>query len=109
MFKIVDKRTFTHEVKVFTPTDGGFSEDLLKATFNYVPTDRVASFDLSRSDDTTSFLREIVVRFSDLVDEQDQPIACTDELRERLLFVPNVRQALITHYFEAVNRIAEGN
>lgn len=110
MFKIIDKRTFTHDVKVLTPIDGGgFEEEILTTTFNYVPTDETDKHDLRKADGTTAFLQAVVVTFSGLVDESAQPLTCTPEIRERLLFHPNARQALCGHYFKVVTDIKEGN
>ena len=47
MFKIVNNRTFTHDVAVMVPVNGGHQEDTLKTTFNYVDADKLAGFDLT--------------------------------------------------------------
>lgn len=109
MFKIVEKPTFTHDVKVLTPVDDGFAEDVLKTTFNYLPTDEVAKFDLKTPEGTTEFLRAIVAGLHELVDENGKPLTCTVELRDRLLFLPGIRNGLVAHYLDAVTRIKEGN
>lgn len=107
--KIVNKRTFTHDVKVLTPIDGGFEDENLKTTFNYMTTEETNAFNLRSPTETTAFLEAAVVTFHDLVDEARAPVACTPEIRAGLLVHPNARQALVTHFFDAVTKVKEGN
>jgi hypothetical protein len=109
MFKIVDNCTFIHDVKVLTPVDGGYEEENLSTTFNYMSTDETDAFNLRTPEGTTAFLQAAVVTFNDLVDDKAAQVTCTPELRERLLIRPNIRSAVIAHYFDAVTRIKEGN
>jgi hypothetical protein len=109
MFKVVDKRTFTHDVKVQIPVDGGFVEDTLKTTFNYIPTDRVEKFDLKTASGTTDFIRAIVAELHDLADMSGKPIPYNDAVRDQLISQPNIRLALTSHYLNAVTKVKEGN
>ena len=104
MFKVAQHRTFTREVKLLTPSDGGHRPESMKTTFNFLDVDEIAKFDLRTPDGTSAFLRAIVRRFDDLVDDADQPLPCSDELRDRLLRMNNVRQAVIQAYLDAVNK-----
>jgi hypothetical protein len=107
--KIAKTRTFTHDVKVFTPVDEGSREETLRTTFNYLGVEEVAKFDLATREGTTKCLNAIVAKFHDLTDEADKPLACTPALRDALLNLQHVRQALATHYFEAVGKVKAGN
>ncbi|MDD1534561.1 MULTISPECIES: hypothetical protein [unclassified Bradyrhizobium] len=109
MFKVADELTFTHDVKVLTPADGGHAEDVLKTTFRFLPSDELAAFDLTRADDTTAYLKAIVVAFHDLVADNGAPLAYSEELRDKLLRRPDVRKALGNHYLAAVAKAPEGN
>lgn len=99
MFKIVDKRTFTHDVKIMLPVDGGFVEETLKTTFNYLPADELGP----------GFLEKAVVTFLDLADDNEQPLTCTDELRAKILANPNVVHGLTDYYSRVIHKVAPGN
>ncbi|WP_316200404.1 MULTISPECIES: hypothetical protein [unclassified Bradyrhizobium] len=112
MFKVVAQGTvrfFTHDVKVLIPSDGGHVEEQLKTKFVYLQSDELKEFDLGTIAGTDMFLDKTVMTFLDLADDDGQPIACTPEIRERLLRDPNVRLALSAHYFAAVTKVPEGN
>lgn len=105
----VVKRNFTHDVKVFTPIDGGSREEILKTTFNYIGVDGSKKYDLATSGNTTDFLKVIVDKFDGLTDENDKPVSYTVALRDALLDMNHVRQALIAHYFAVVTKVKTGN
>lgn len=100
--KIVDTRTFTHDVPLLMPIDGGFSEETLNTTFNYLSTDEIAALG-------DGFLEKAVVTFHDLTGDDDKPVACTDELRAKLMRNPNVMHGLIAYYTRAVMKVKPGN
>lgn len=99
MFKIVETRTFTHDVKIMLPVDDGFVEETLKTTFNYLPADQLGP----------GFLEKAVVTFLDLVDDNDQPVTCTPELRAKLLASPNIVHGLTDYYARVIHKVAPGN
>ncbi|MBR0962254.1 hypothetical protein [Bradyrhizobium japonicum] len=99
MFKIVETRTFTHDVKIMLPVDGGFVEETLNTTFNYLPADELGP----------GFLEKAVVRFNNLVDDNEQPVTCTDELRAKILASPNVVHGLTDYYSRVIQKVAPGN
>lgn len=99
MFKIVETRTFTHDVKIMLPVDGGFVEETLKTTFNYLPADQLGP----------GFLEKAVITFCDLEDDTGKPVQCTDELRAKLLASPNVVHGLTDYYARVIHKVAPGN
>lgn len=109
MFKIVQNRTFTHDVPVMVPINGGHQEDTLKTTFNYVDADRLAAFDLATGEGTDQFLEAVINCFHDCVDEAGNQLPYSDALRKQLLGMHNVRGALTRHYVNAVRKTKEGN
>lgn len=109
MFKIVQNRTFTHDVTVMIPIDGGHREETLKTTFNFLSTAQTDVFDLTTVEGTEGYLAAIVARFDDCVDESGQHIIYGQQLRDTLMAMPNVRQALYDHYIAAVKKTKVGN
>ncbi|ACF01850.1 conserved hypothetical protein [Rhodopseudomonas palustris TIE-1] len=109
MFKIVPNPTFTHDVTVLTPVDGGHDEETLVVTYNYLDTEEVKKFDLNTSNGTTQFLDSLVAKIDGLTGPTGEPIACSFDLRQKLLKMSNVRLAVIRHYFDAVRKVKEGN
>jgi hypothetical protein len=102
MFVIDPNPTFTHAVKVQVPVDGGFEEQSFKATFNVIPTEEVADFDLGNGEQSAAFLRRAIVSMDELVGKDKQPVSYNDKLRDALLGQLYVRKALARTYFDAV-------
>lgn len=109
MFTVNDKLTFTHDVKVLTPVDGGHAEAVLKTTFNFLPAEELAAFDLNGAEDTTAFLKAVVAQLHDLATPEGAPIPYNDAVRDKLLLRSDVRKALGNHYLAAVAKAPEGN
>ena len=103
MFKISKAQTFTRDVTIFTPVDGGFRKEELKTTFELLPVEEVRKFNLSTPDGTDAFLDRAVRKFGDLTDDNEQPIPYSETLRTQLLKLPHVRQGLCSDYFEAIS------
>ncbi len=108
MFKIQKNPEFTHEVPVMVPCDGGHEEQTVKVRFRVRSIEDLNQHDRSSPEGTEAFLRSIVVRFEDVVDE-DGPVASDADLTDRLLAVPFVRMAVVQGYFSAVNKAKLGN
>jgi len=109
MFVYDPRPTFTHTVKVRVPVNGGFEDQDFKATFAVMPTDEVKQYDLSIGDQSTDFLRKIVVGMTDLIGKDEQPVSYNDQVRDALIGQLYVRKALVRTYFEAVSGAASGN
>lgn len=110
MFVLTDDPTFAHKVKVMVPVDGGHLPQDFTATFRVIPTEEAAKYDLSDGQSSKEFLRRVVVKFGDdLVGDDKQPLPYSDDLRDRLIGVPYVRQALARTYFAAIGGQTLGN
>lgn len=109
MFIVDPNPTFTHNVKVQVPVDGGHKAQDFKATFAVLPVDEVKNYDLSQGAGSTEFLRRVVVGMSDLVGKNEEPVSYNNEIRDLLLGQAYVRAALTRTYFEAVSGQAAGN
>lgn len=108
MFNVITIPTFTRDVPVSVPSGDGFKEDSLKATFCVRPDDE-ASFDANSPEDIKRFLRDIIVKLDDLVDDAGNPVSYNDEIREQLLSLPYVRIALLRTYTRAQIKVLAGN
>lgn len=109
MFKVTDNPTFTHEVKVMVPADGGHREESLKATYRVLPIDEMRKFALDTPQGGTEFLRAVILKLDDLVGEDKKPITYNDDVRDRVLALPYCRAALAQGYFDAVSSAKAGN
>lgn len=109
MFKVVENRTFTHVVKVAMPIDGGFTEEELKVTYNYLSNDETKTYDLRSIVDSERFIARAVVRFDDLADAEGKPVPYSDGVRKAVLSMPNAWSAVVKGYFKAIEKAAEGN
>lgn len=109
MFIVDPNPTFTHVVKVKVPVDGGFEEQSFKATFNLIPAEEAAEYDLTNGAGSADFVRRAVAGMSDLVDKDNQPVTYNDKVRDLLLSQAYVRKALARTYFEAVSGAQSGN
>lgn len=109
MFKVVENRTFTHVVKVAMPVDGGFTEEELKVTYNYLSNDETKTYDLRSAVDSERFVARAVVRFDDMTDEKGNPLPYSDMVRKAVLAMPNAWSAVVKGYFKAIEKAAEGN
>jgi hypothetical protein len=107
--KIDKERTFTRTVTVFVPTDGGFEQQTVKATYRVIGVERAASFDQFTEAGARQFLQAVLVQLDDLAGADGQPVSYNDALRDQLIDVPYVRQALTLGYADAVSKARAGN
>lgn len=108
-FRIVDKPTFTHTVRVAVPCDGGHREETLSATYRVLETDAAEGHDLATSAGTADFLRASVQRLDDIVDDAGNAIPWSEALFDRMIRLPYVRLALVRGYFDGVAKARVGN
>lgn len=109
MFKIAKDPQFTHTVPILVPVDGGHEEQTLKVRFRVRTVDDLNQHDRMTAEGTEAFLRSIIVRFEDVVDDDGQPVPSNDALTDQLLAFPFIRMAVVQGYFNAVNKAKLGN
>lgn len=109
MFKIVRNPEFTHAVPVMLPVDGGFEEQTLKCRFRLLSVDDQALHDLTTTEGTEAWLRNICVSFEDVVGEDGKPIPQSDALTSQLLGSLPVRIGLMRTYTAALAKARLGN
>jgi len=111
MFKIVTNPEFTHDVTVMTPVDGGFKEETFKCRFKLLDADRIDKFSITSSFSAlnATFLKEVIVRFEDLIGDDDKPLPYNDALRDLVLATPGAQMALMQTYLTAISKVKQGN
>jgi len=109
MFKLAANPTFSHVVRVQVPIDGGHREETFRARFRVLATERAAEFDLRSEAGVREFLVAAVEHLDEITDERGHALPYSDELRDRAIGVPYVRQALLTAYLKGVAGAAAGN
>jgi hypothetical protein len=107
MFKITTDPKFTHPVTVCVPVDGGFKDQTFPVTFRALPLDQLG--DKNGNEGQIETLRKVVVHMGELVDDNDQPISYSDEIRDQLIQFGYVRLALLKTYIEAMSKMKTGN
>ena len=108
-FKIAKNPQFTHTVPVLVPVDDGHQEQSMKVRYRVRTVDDLNAHDRSTPEGTEAFLRSIIVRFEDVVDEDGVEMPSDEALVDRLLAFPFVRMAVVQGYFDAVNKARTGN
>lgn len=109
MFKVVAEPTFTHLVKIKTPSDFGHTEESCKATYRVLAPEEADQYDLGTTEGSTEFLRRVVIKIDDLVDGDKKPLEFNDAIFGQLLKLSYVRVALARTYFSAVTTAVAGN
>jgi hypothetical protein len=108
-FKVQKNPSFTHDVEVSLPIDGGFEKIILSTRFNYLGMDELEKFELSSNEGQDQFFAKAIVTFNDLVDDEGKPIACDASVRAQILGLTNVRIALMAAYTLALQGAARKN
>jgi len=109
MFKLAANPTFSHVVRVQVPIDGGHAQETFRARFRVLPAERAAEFDFGNEAGTRDFLVAAIDHLDEIADEQGHLLPYSDELRDRVIGLPYVRQALLNAYLTGVAGAAAGN
>ena len=109
MFIVKPNPTFTHPVIAKVPVDGGYDDQRFTATFQVMPVEEAAEYDLTDGKSSAAFLRRVIVELGELADAGDKSVPYNDALRDQLLNVPYVRTALAKAYLGAIGGAALGN
>lgn len=107
MFKVVSEPTFTIPVTVCVPVDGGHKDQDLKVKFRVVDVDELG--EASGLEGQQKLLKRVVCGFEDVVDDNEQQLSYSDELRDQLIAVPYVRAAMLQTYLQAIGKTRVGN
>lgn len=107
--KLASNPTFTHVVRATVPQNGGFRDEVFKATFNVLSPNKMAEFDLSTGEGTTEFLKAAIVSLDEIADDSGQSLSYCDEIRDQVLALPYARTALINVYAKGVAGAKTGN
>jgi hypothetical protein len=111
MFKITKNATFTHDVTIHAPVDGGYDEQTLKVRYRILGLDKLTKFNVTVGDLDTQrdYCNAIVDGFDGLVDDDMKPIVCTTALREQLIDTSFVRVPIIHAYEQAMTKAKSKN
>jgi hypothetical protein len=104
-----NERQFTARVTANVPVDGGNREERFKARYRVLSTDQLENFELGSSQGTTDFLRAVIVELFELVDDNNNPVAYNDDVRDQVIIDPVARTALIRGYFDNIGKGRKGN
>jgi hypothetical protein len=107
MFKVISEPTFTIPVTVCVPVDGGHKDQDLKVKFRVVDVDELG--EAGGLEGQQKLLKRVVCGFEEVVDDNDQPLSYSDELRDQLIAVPYVRAAMLQTYLAAIAKTRVGN
>ena len=107
MLKIITDPQFTIDVDV--ALEGAEYGQTLRTTFRAIPEDEILDHDITTPDGFKAFLRRVVVKFHDLVDDADQPVAETSALRDQIFGFIHIRNALNRAYWQAQFKAKKGN
>lgn len=109
MFKISKNPEFSHQVKVKTPTDTGFSEQTFTARFRALTISEADQHDSMSTSGTNAFLRDVLIGWEGIVDADGEAVPFSDAARQALIDIPFVRVALLDTYNLALIGAKRGN
>lgn len=109
MFKLSASATFERVVKVLIPVDGGHRQEDFKATFRVLPVDEANKFDLSTPEQSTDFLKAIIVKLDDIAGDDGEATPYSDEVRDAVLRLPFTRGPIVEAYFAGITGARSGN
>lgn len=109
MFRVTARPEFTRTVTVRSPEGDGLRSETFRATFRWLPTDEIETFDRDSADGIKDLLRAVVVRCDELVDDAGELLPWSDDLRETLFGWSHVRFALLLAYNAAWTEEKRGN
>lgn len=109
MFNVIETPTFTRTVTVKVPKGEGYEEATFKGHFQVIDEDEYSDLTIGQIEETKDFLRKCWTGADDLVGNDKEHIAWSDELREQMLCRAYVRLAVLTTYLDTVATLRSGN
>lgn len=105
--RIIPRPKFRAQVTARVPLEtGGTEEQTFSVLYRLASDSRAA---LGTAEEQDAFLRDIIERIDDLVDESGQPLPWDDNVREAVLVLPWAQIAILRGYFEGVTAARLGN
>lgn len=102
MFKLKTNVEFAWPVKVQVPTDGRHVEQPFTARFKQVDRSRFVDLNNGDAEEETNLLREVLIGWDGIGDENGEPIPFSEQTRDQLLEIPYVRTAIVEAFFEGI-------
>lgn len=94
-FKLQKHPTFTTVATIVQPTDAGPVEHTVTVRFKQMPKD---TDEMS----VDEFLRQAILHISDVVDDNNEPVAFNTTLLDQMLEAPFIKRGLMTAYWDAM-------
>jgi len=108
-FKIAQTPSYKTPVKVATPNGkGGFDISEFKAEFKRLTFDELVELKASEKTHKEALL-EVLVGYSDLTDEDDQPLDFNEANVKSLLNIPQALAALAEAFWSSIYKAKEKN
>lgn len=105
---MLEEPSWTWPVKVKVPSYGSFEEQGFEAHFRLVPSDQAATI-LETDTSAMALMRRALIGWSGVTDERSQPVAYSDEARDKLLSMPYVFAGVAAAYMESLTGAARKN
>jgi hypothetical protein len=102
MFKLLSNPTFSHDVTIRVPVDGGFEDHVARVRFRVLAVDDLVKHDVTRPDGQAAYCDAIVESFENLEGDDGKPIPHSDKVKARMISTPFVRVALMRAYEAAM-------
>ncbi len=98
MFDVTKNPTFTHEVPVTVPGDGGFADQSIKTTYRVLTDDEIKKHDPNTHEGQKGLLKAAIVKMDDLQDKDEKPVKFNTQVRDLILGLSYARTALLAGY-----------
>lgn len=106
-FRLAQKPTFKARVRVTLPNQkGGFDTSEFMAEFKRCTTDELLEYEKDR---TSSYLPKVLVGWSEMIGDEDEPVEFSEENLKALLQISNALIGVRTAFWDAVRKAAEKN
>ena len=109
MFKIAKTPTFRHEVTIKVPVDGGFENQTIGVVYRVLDDEAMKAHEWNTLDGQKAWLRAVIARLDDMVDEDGKALAYNDGVRDQVIALSYARGPLMKGYTDAMIPALVGN
>ena len=109
MFTVEKNPTFTHEVPIHVPVDGGTETQTIKATYTVMTDEESETFNTGHLNGMKEFLIAAKIKMADLQDPEGKALPYNDKVRDQLLALPYVCHGLFNGYLKGISNGRLGN